>query len=288
MAENVVRSFDQPDDTRTFPSGRVELIRVGPITFGLETLEPGWRWSVDVRPIAGTDRCEFHHVGYQLSGRWIVEDRHGNPTKIVPGQLFDVPPGHDAWVVGDEACVTLDVQGVADWAVRSPATRVLTTVLFADMVESTALAEGMGDSAWHRTLEQYREDLGLVLHAFSGTLVDTAGDGILARFDSPLAAVRAAAGIVEASGRLGIGTRVGVHTGEVDLSSTGITGLAVHVGARVLAEAHAGEVVVTATTRDLTVGTIAYEARGSVELRGITGSRELFVVRAQEGSSRIR
>jgi class 3 adenylate cyclase len=279
VAKNVVRSFDQPDKTRAFPNGRVDLIKVGPLTFGLETLEPGWRWSVDVKPIAGTERCEFHHVGYQLSGRWIAEDREGNRTEFVPGELFDTPPGHDAWVVGDEPCVTLDVQGVADWAVRSPAARVLTTVLFADIVGSTALAERMGDVAWHRLLEQYREDVGLVLHQFSGTLVDTAGDGILARFDSPVGAVRAALGIIEASGRLGMGTRAGVHTGEMELSPKGLTGLAVHVGARVLAEAEPGEVVVTATTRDLTDGIVEYEARGTVELRGITGTRELFVAR---------
>ena len=160
MAKNVARSFDQPDETRAFPHGKVDLIKIGPLTFGLETLEPGWCWSVDVRPIAGTERCEFHHVGYQLSGRWIAEDREGNRTEFGPGELCDVPPGHDAWVVGDEPCVTLDVQGVADWAMRSPTARVLTTVLFADIVDSTATAELMGDTAWHRLLEQYREDIG--------------------------------------------------------------------------------------------------------------------------------
>jgi class 3 adenylate cyclase len=281
MAENVVRNFDEPDSTRDFPKGSLDLIKVGPLTFGRETLEPGWRWSVDVKPIAGTELCEFHHVGLQISGRWVCEDRDGNLIEIGPGDIFDTPPGHDAWVEGDEPCVTLDFQGIEDWALRSGSARVLTTVMFADIVGSTPLVERIGDAAWRRLLEQFREDVGIVLAAFDGSLVDTAGDGILARFDSALGAVRAAVGVTEAADRLGIETRAGVHTGEVEISAAALTGLALHVGARVLAEAGAGEVVVTATTHDLTAGSgLAYESRGSVELRGLTGARNLYVLRS--------
>jgi len=234
---------------------------------------------VDVKPIAGTDLCEFHHVGLQISGRWICEDRDGNRIEVGPGDIFDTPPGHDAWVEGDEPCVALDFQGIADWALRSASARVLTTIVFTDIVGSTQLVERIGDAAWRRLLEQYREDVGVVLAARDGTLVDTAGDGILARFDSPLAAVRAAIGITEVADRLGVQTRAAVHTGEVELSAAALTGLALHVGARVLAEAGPGEVVVTATTRDLTVESgLSYESRGSVELRGVTGLRDLFVL----------
>lgn len=278
---NIVRTFDEPDDTRDFSRGTLDLVKIGPLTFGRETLEPGWRWSVDVKPLAGTDLCEFHHVGLQLSGRWICEDRDGNKIVVGPGDIFDTPPGHDAWVEGDEPSVTLDVQGIADWALRSTAARVLTTVVFTDIVGSTPLVERIGDAAWRRLLEQYREDVNVVLSAFDGTLVDTAGDGILARFDSPLAAVRAAVGITEVADRLGVETRAAVHTGEVELSAAALTGLALHVGARVLAEAGPGEIVVTATTRDLTADSgLAYESRGSVELRGLTGARNLFVLRS--------
>ena len=280
MPENVVRSFDAPDDTRDFEKGVLDLIKVGALTFGRETLEPGWRWSEHVKPLAGTELCEFHHVGYQVSGRWACEDRDGKLLEIVPGDIFDTPPGHDAWVIGDEPCVTLDFQGIADWAMRQTVARVLTTVLFADIVGSTQLVEQIGDRAWQRLLAQYREDVGLVLSEMGGTLVDTAGDGILARFDSPLAAVRAAIGIGEVADRLGIKTRAGVHTGEVELSAEALTGLAVHIGARVLAEAGPGEVVVTATTHDLTADAgISYDSRGSVELRGVSGPRQLYAVR---------
>lgn len=277
-----MRSFDAPDTTREFSKGVLDLIKVGPLTFGRETLEPGWRWSVDVKPLAGTELCEFHHVGFQVSGRWVCEDRDGKRIEIGPGDIFDTPPGHDAWVVGDEPCVALDFQGIADWALRATAARILTTVLFADIVGSTPLVQRIGDTAWRRLLAQYREDVGVVLSEIGGTLVDTAGDGILARFDSPLAAVRAAIGIGEVAERLGIQTRAGVHTGEVELSAEALSGLAVHIGARVLAEAGPGEVIVTSTTRDLTADAgFIYDSRGSVELRGVSGPRQLYAVRSR-------
>ncbi len=279
MPENMVRTFEQPDARREFSNGTLDLIKIGPLTFGRETLEPGWRWSVDVKPLAGTERCEFHHVGLQISGRWACEDRDGNLIEVGPGDIFDIPPGHDAWVVGDEQSVTLDFQGIADWALRSTTARVLTTVAFVDIVGSTALIERIGDGAWRRLLDQYREGTAIVLTAHAGILVDTAGDGILARFDSPTAAVRAAIGIGEIGERLGIQTRAGIHTGEVELSDDGLSGLAVHVGARVVAEAGQGEIVVTATTHALTHDAgFAYEPRGPVELRGVSGPRELYAL----------
>jgi class 3 adenylate cyclase len=282
MPENLVRSFDAPDDTRDFSKGILDLIKVGPLTFGRETLEPGWRWSVDVKPLAGTELCEFHHVGYQVSGRWVCEDREGRQVEIGPGDIFDTPPGHDAWVIGDEPCVALDFQGIADWALRSTATRVLTTVLFADIVESTPMVERIGDAAWRRLLAQYREDVAVVLSGIGGTVVDTAGDGILARFESPVAAVRAAVGMGEVAQRLGIQARGAVHTGEVEVSGDALSGLAVHIGARVLAQAGPGEILVTATTRDLTVDSgFDFVSRGAVELRGVSGARELYSLRSR-------
>ena len=279
MPENLVRSFDAPDDTRDFSKGILDLIKVGPLTFGRETLQPGWRWSVDVKPLAGTELCEFHHVGYQVSGRWVCEDREGRQVEVGPGDIFDTPPGHDAWVIGDEPCVALDFQGIADWALRSTATRVLTTVLFADIVESTPMVERIGDAAWRRLLAQYREDVAVVLSGVGGAVVDTAGDGILARFESPVAAVRAAVGMGQVAQRLGIQARAAVHTGEVEVSGDALSGLAVHIGARVLAHAGPGEILVTATTRDLTADAgFDYASRGAVELRGVTGARELYAL----------
>ena len=280
MGSSLVRSFASPDEQRGFPGGALDLITIGQLTFGRETLQPGWRWSKDVRPIAGTERCEFHHVGYQVSGQWVCEDRDGTQVEIRPGDLFDTPPGHDSWVVGDAPCVTIDFQGIADWAARGTGARILTTVVFSDIVDSTALLQRIGDAAWQRLQAQYFENVQSVLTTQGGILVDTAGDGVLARFDSPVAAVRAASALSATAQRLGLQVRAGVHTGEVEQTRDNLSGMAVHVGARVLAQAGPGEVLVTSTTRDLTLDAgLEYDERGAVELKGVRGARVLYALR---------
>ena len=276
----MVRRFEDADERREFPGGVVDVLSIGPLTFGLETLRSGWRWSEDVRPIAGTDRCEFHHVGYQISGRCAAEDRDGTVTEIGPGDLFDIPPGHDAWVIGDEPCITVDFQGVAGWALRGAASGTLTTILFTDVVDSTALIARIGDAAWRRLQGLYLESIHGALAQHGGVLVDTAGDGALGQFDSPAAAVRAACGISAAAQRIGLQTRTSVHSGEVERHDGGLTGMAVHIGARVLAQAGPGEVLVTSTVRDLTLDAgLDYDERGSFELKGVPGARTLYAAR---------
>ncbi len=277
MSRSVVRSFKSSDVRREFPGGVLDLISVGPLTFGREILQPGWRWSRDVQPIAGTERCEFHHVGYQVSGRFICEDRDGTLVEVGPGDIFDTPPGHDSWVVGDEPCVIIDFLGIADWATRSASDRILTTLLFADVVDSTGVISRIGDAAWGRVQVQYFENVRSLLSAHGGVLVNTTGDGMLARFVSPAAAVRAASAMVVAAERIGLQNRAGVHTGEVEQVADGLSGMAVHIAARVLGQAGPGEVLVTSTTRDLTIDAgIAYEERGAVELKGVPGGRTLY------------
>jgi class 3 adenylate cyclase len=276
---SVVRRFDDADTRNEFEEGYVDLISIGGVTFGQETLTPNWRWSKHVRDLAGTERCEFHHVGYQLSGRWIVEDRDGFQLEIKPGDIFDTPPGHDAWVIGDEPCVTIDFQGIADWAVRGPATRTVTTVLFTDIVDSTGTIARIGDTAWRTLKAQYEEKVRAVLVAHDGALVDTSGDGVLARFGSPGAAIRAAKAIVASAERVGLPTRAGIHTGEVELKQDSVTGMAVHVGARVMALAGPGEILVTSTTRDLTIDSgFTFEEKGTYELKGVIGPRTLYTL----------
>ena len=286
MGTSTAQPFDAPDEHREFPLGVLDLITVGPLTVGRETLEPGWRWSTHVKPIAGTERCEFHHVGYQVSGRWICEDRDGTQIEVGPGDIYDTPPGHDAWVIGDEPCVCIDFQGIAEWAARGAAERVLTTVLFADVVDSTALIDRIGDAAWRRLQSQFFENVHSVLATHGGSLVDTAGDGILARFQSPAAAVRAASALIAAALRLDLGLRAGVNTGEVEQAHGNLTGMAVHVGARIMARAGPGEVLVTSTTRDLTLDAgLDYEDRGAVELKGVPGPRSLYALRTHTSGS---
>jgi class 3 adenylate cyclase len=276
-----VRRFDDADEHREFEEGFLDLISMGGVTIGRETLRPGWCWSKHVRTIADTERCEFHHVGYQVSGRWIVEDRDGVQQEIGPGDVFDTPPGHDSWVVGDEPCVTIDFQGIADWAVRGPSLRTLTTVLFTDIVGSTETIARIGDTAWRKLKAQYDERVSTALTNYGGALVDTSGDGALARFQSPVAAVRAAQAIVAGGDRIGLPTRAGLHTGEVELKENAVTGMTVHVGARVMAQAAGGEVLATSTTRDLTLDSgFDFVEKGTYELKGVTGPRTLYSLRS--------
>src|SRR4029079_5631616 len=131
-----------------------------------------------------------------------------------------------------------------------------------------------------RTLKaQYDEKVSTALTSYDGVLVDTSGDGTFARFGSAAAAVRAAQAIVAGADRIGLPTRAGVHTGEVELKENSVTGMAVHVGARVMAQAAAGEVLVTSTTRDVTLDAgVEFEEKGAFELKGVSGARTLYAV----------
>jgi hypothetical protein len=110
------KSFFQPDETRTFDKGKLELVTVGAITFGRATLQPGWKWSVSVKPIAGTKTCEAPHLQYHVSGRLHVVMDDGSEDEFAAGDVSLLPPGHDAWVVGDEPVVVVDITGMTDYA----------------------------------------------------------------------------------------------------------------------------------------------------------------------------
>ncbi len=157
--------------------------------------------------------------------------------------------------------------------------RVLATVLFTDVVDSTGRAATLGDRRWRELLERYHALVRAELVRFDGIEVDTAGDGTLARFDGPARAVRAALGIVEAVRDLGLEVRAGVHTGELELTVEGVAGIAVHIGARIAAGAGPGEVLASSTVKDLVVGSgLDFEERGEVELRGVPGTWQLYAV----------
>jgi len=155
--------------------------------------------------------------------------------------------------------------------------RVLATVLFTDIVDSTGRAAALGDRAWRRTLDRHDAAARAEVERWRGELVKSTGDGILARFDSPSRAVRAALGLCQAAKRMGIEIRAAIHTGEVEIRSDDLGGIAVHIASRVLGQAGPGEVLVTRTVRDLVTGAEAtFTPRGSVELRGVPGEWELF------------
>ncbi|HZV74056.1 MAG TPA: cupin domain-containing protein [Conexibacter sp.] len=119
MAAIEVKRFDAPDETRAFEGlGKADVVVVAGRTVGRGVYEPGWRWSENVKPIAGTDRCEVAHLGYCVSGRMHVRMADGSEGEMGPGDVVAIPPGHDAEVVGDEPCVFLDFGDYAEYAKR--------------------------------------------------------------------------------------------------------------------------------------------------------------------------
>ena len=116
MATMLKRNMLSPDETRTFDQGKLELVTMGGITFGRATLQPGWRWATSVEPLAKTKSCEAPHLQYHVSGRLHVVMDDGSEDEFGPGDISLLPSGHDAWVVGDEPVVVIDVTGMVDYA----------------------------------------------------------------------------------------------------------------------------------------------------------------------------
>jgi quercetin dioxygenase-like cupin family protein len=118
MAGMIRMSLDTPEETRPFADGKgkLELVNIESGAVGRATFEPGWRWSLHVKPIAKTDSCQAAHLGYYVSGRMRVRMDDGDEVEFGPGDFAVIPPGHDAWIVGDDPCVVIDWQGFADYA----------------------------------------------------------------------------------------------------------------------------------------------------------------------------
>lgn len=110
------KSFAAPDDVRKFEKGKAEVVTLGEFAIGLGTFEPAWKWSTSVKPIAQTKSCEVEHGGYVLSGRMRIAMDDGTEFDIGPGDVFTIPPGHDAWTLGNEACKLVDFVGFRDYA----------------------------------------------------------------------------------------------------------------------------------------------------------------------------
>lgn len=283
MASLTVRGFERPDEVRTFEKGRLEIVHLGDLAIGRLIQEPGWHWVEHVGPISGTRSCQSHHLGFVVSGRAHVVMDDGSEADLVPGTAIEIPPGHDAWVVGDEPHVTLEFSGVRSWA--RPADwadeAVVTTILLTDIVGSTPLAERLGDSAWGELLAEHHGDVRRIIERHGGSEVKTTGDGVLAIFPSAARAVVAALAGRDVASARGLSVRTGVHTGEVARTAGDVRGLAVHVAARIMALAEPGEVLVSATVRDLAdASPVVFRDRGPHALKGVSGERQLFQAEA--------
>ena len=273
------KNFSNPDEVLTFPMGRADNVTLGELTVGRFVQQPGWRWSEQIKPIAGTDSCQFHHVGVGISGQGMIRMDDGDETLISAGTVFDIPPGHDQWVVGNEPAISILWGGWRGFGKPQVGERVLTTMLMTDIARSTERAADVGDAAWDQLLEHHNARIREVLARYRGSEINTTGDGFLAIFDGAARAIQAAVDLRDAIGEMGLEVRAGVHTGEVEIVPGNIRGLAVHETARIMALAGAGEIFVSNTTRELAAGiALEFEDRGTHDLKGIPVPRAVFAV----------
>jgi class 3 adenylate cyclase len=221
----------------------------------------------------------------------LVMNRTGDPcanveaardmASRIPGAKFQEYPGDSHSMMRDDMETILsDMQGfITGERPADNSDRVLATVLFIDMVESTDRAVALGDVAWRNLLSQFFSVVRKELARFRGKEIDTAGDGFLATFDGPARAVRCALAVTQAVRQLGIEVRAGVHTGECELMGDRVGGIAVHIGARVMAQAAAGDVLVSSTVKDLVAGSgIGFEDIGLHALKGVPEQWKLYCV----------
>ena len=279
------KSFESSDGIRTFPNGHAEVVKLDDSAVGRAVYEPGWRWSTDMPSIVGTSSCQLHHLGYSVSGTMHVVLDAGEALDIPPASVYEIPPGHDAWVVGNEPWVTVEWTSARTFglAADGPGEGVVVTVVFTDIVDSTATLQRIGDAAWSDLLLIHNLRLRDQLNTFRGREVTTTGDGFLAVFDSVTRAVRCATAMTRSIREIGLSIRVGVHTGEVEFIGGDVRGLTVHTAARVMSIAGPDEVCVSSTTSDLLEGSgLSLEPTGTHEMKGLSGSRKVFRLMAPE------
>ena len=238
--------------------------------------------QMDVRHALGALRMPtlvVHRTGDPIvpvgAGRYLARHINGAHLVELPGDF------HVGGVPGDDDDI---LDAIEEFVTGAPVVerdddvdRVLMTVLFTDIVDSTARASEMGDKAWRSLLEQHDTTAAKAVESQRGVVVKRTGDGLLATFDGPGRGVRAARALREAVASLGVEVRAGLHTGEVERRGDDVAGIGVHIGARVSALAASGEVLVTSTVKDLVMGSdLEFDDRGSRELKGVPGDWHLW------------
>ena len=213
------KSLSAPDLVRTFPFGHVDIVNLDETSVARFKWEPGWRWSKDVKPVVQTESCQNRHVGYASPGTLHVAMEDGTEVEIHAGDAFEIPPGHDAWVVGDDVWDTVEFTSAAIFGVTPDENEtVLSTILFTDIVDSTATLSRVGDAAWRRLLHQHNQ-----VDRDGARSLPRPRDGndrgrVPGAVRRSARAVRCANAMVAAVGGLGIGIRAGLHTGEVAIA----------------------------------------------------------------------
>jgi len=236
--------------------------------------------DIDVRHVLPAIRVPalvMHRTGDRVSG---IDQGRYLAAHIPGAEMVELPGDDHVPILGDSDAI-IDRMKAFLTGIRDAAEydRVLATILFMDIVGSTERAAQLGDRRWHELLEQYYRMVRRELARFRGRELDTAGDGVFAAFDGPARGIRCASAVREAVRPLTLDVRAGLHTGECEVVGQKLAGIAVHIGARVAANAAPGEVLVSNTVKDLVAGSgIGFENRGTHVLKGVPGEWPLYVV----------
>jgi len=242
--------------------------------------------DVDVRPILKTLRLPTLVV-YKTDDALVAPEHGRYLAEHIPGAVAHELDGRGHSLAADDPDDLVDV--IVQFLTGTPphvdTDRVLVTVMFTDIVESTSTLVTVGDERWHRLLDEHDRVVRDIVTRFRGRVIKPTGDSVLATFDGPARAVQAGEAIVANTHRLGLESRVGVHTGEVILRPDDIGGVSVHVGARIAALANPGQVLVSRTVLDLVAGSqLAFHDAGTHTLRGVPGTWPLFALGAPAAS----
>src|SRR5256885_2040720 len=200
---------------------------------------------------------------------------------IQAGDVYEIPPGHDGWVVGDVPWEAVEFASARVFGATDDETgvRSLGTILMTDIVDSTKTLERVGDAKWHMMLLEHNDRLRAQIDRFGGREVRTTGDGFQVLFTGAARGVSCAAAMIDALSDLELQIRAGLHTGDVEFTAGNLHGIAVHTAARVSALAGPSEVLVSSVTHDLLDGSgLAFEQRGIHELKGLSGARPVFAL----------
>ena len=236
--------------------------------------------QIDVRAILPTVQAPTLVLHRRTDAQVPVELGRDLAAQIPNARFIEYPDGDHAFWSGDAETLLGDIEEFVTGHRESSSTdleRVLATVLFTDIVDSTRSAAAMGDQAWRRSLDSHDHLAKQMVEKHRGILVKTTGDGILATFDGPGRAVRCALAFGMASSQIGLPLRAGLHTGEIEMRGQDIGGIAVHAAARVMAQSQSSEVLVSRVVTDLVAGAgLKFSERGSHELKGLPGRWDLF------------
>jgi class 3 adenylate cyclase len=279
--ESLLRGSPDLTEDERLAFGRVIRLSVSPgalrnyMRMNLEVDVCGVLQSIRI-PTLVLQRTEIEQMDVRIS-RYLADHIAGARLVELPGRNFAPSVGDQEALVAEVERFVAEIQ--ADkWQAAEP-DRVLSTVLFTDIVGSTERAASLGDRAWRDLLQQHHELVRRELVRHRGQELDTAGDGFFASFDGPARAIRCGCAVVEAVRELDLEVRAGLHTGECEVLDGKVGGIAVHIGARVASQAAPGEVLVSSTVKDLVAGSgIAFADRGTVELKGLPGKWSLFAV----------